>query len=63
MCVVNKKGRMVSKIGTSIDPIIVNNKIIPMVATIGPIEFSEKHDKVNARVATVTKDKKAIAKP
>jgi hypothetical protein len=42
---------------------IVNNRIMPIVVTIGPIEFSEKQDKVNAKVATVTKDKNAIEKP
>ena len=63
MCVVNKNGRMVSNTGTSIEPIMVNNNIIPIVATIGPIEFSEKQDNVKANVATVTNDKKAIAKP
>ena len=44
MCVVNKKGLMLSNTGTSNVPIIVNNKIIPIVDTIGPIEFSEKQE-------------------
>ena len=54
---------MASKTGTSIEPIIVNTKMIPIVATIGPIEFSEKQDNVKANVATVTNDKKAITNP
>ena len=54
MCVVNKKGRIESKTGTSNVPIMVNKMIIPIVETIGPIEFSEKQDKVKASVAIIT---------
>ena len=63
MWVVNKKGLMSSNTGTSNVPIIVNNKIIPIVDTIGPIEFSEKQESVSANEATVTNDKNAIKKP
>ncbi len=59
MCVVNKKGRIGSKTGTSNVPIIVNNRIIAIVDTIGPIELSEKQDKQMDKLLIVNKAKKA----
>ena len=43
--------------GTSSVPMIVNKIMIPIVVTIGPIEFSEKQDKVSDKVAIITKAK------
>ena len=63
ICVVNKKGLMLSNIGTSKVPIMVKTKMMPMVDTIGPIELSEKHESVIESVATITNDKKAMNKP
>ena len=57
MWVVNKKGRMGSKTATSRVPIIVKKMIIAIVLTMGPMEFSEKHDRVVAKVAMVIRAK------
>ena len=43
--VVNKKGLILWKTETSIDPIIVNKIITAIVETIGPIEFSANAEK------------------
>ena len=59
MWVVNKKGRIGSKTGTSKVPIIVNNKMIAIVETIGPLELSEKQDRQMERLLMVNKAKKA----
>lgn len=61
--VVNKKGRMLSNTDTSSVPIIVKKMITAIVLTIGPIEFSEKHDKVVAKVAMVIRAKYDTQKP
>lgn len=63
MCVVNKYGLIGSKTRTSKVPIIVNNKITDIVATIGPMELSVKQDKQIDKELTVNKAKKATAKP
>ncbi len=63
MWVVNKKGRMGSKTGTSKVPMIVNNKIIAIVDTIGPMELSEKQDKQMDKELIVNKAKKATQNP
>lgn len=57
MCVVNKNFFIESKTVTSKDPIIVNRIIIPIVETIGPIEFSAKADRQIEREDTVSKAK------
>ena len=62
MCVVNKNGRMLSKIDTSNVPMMVNKMMMDMVATIGPTELSEKQERAMDRVATVFKAKNATEK-
>ena len=63
MCVVNKYGLMGSKTRTSKVPMIVNNKITDMVATIGPMELSVKQDKQIDKELTVNSAKNATANP
>ena len=60
--VVNKKGLILWKTETSIDPIIVNKIITAIVETIGPIEFSAKAEKQIETEETVKSDKKATIK-
>ncbi len=63
MCVVNKYGLIGSKTRTSKVPIIVNNKITDIVATIGPMELSVKQDKQMDKELTVNSAKNATANP
>ena len=55
ICVVNKKVCIGSNTLTSKVPIIVNKIITAMVDTIGPIELSEKQERVIEREALVIK--------
>ena len=57
MCVVNKNFLIESKTVTSKEPIMVKRIMIPMVVTIGPIEFSAKADRQIEREDTVNKAK------
>jgi len=57
MCVVNKYGFIVSKTVTSIVPIMVNNIMIAMVVTMGPMLFSAKADRQIDKVETVSKER------
>ena len=57
MCVVNKNFFIESKTVTSKEPIMVKRIMIPMVVTIGPIEFSAKADRQIEREDTVNKAK------
>ena len=54
---------MYRKVGTSRDPIIVNNMITDIVDTIGPIELSEKTEKQMDIHAIANKDKNAKQNP
>lgn len=62
MCVVNKRGRIGSKIGTSNALMIVKNKMIAIVATMGPIELSEKQDRQMDKELMVNKARNATQK-
>jgi len=62
MCVVNKNFFIESKTVTSKEPIMVKRIMIPMVVTIGPIEFSAKADRQIEREDTVSKAKYATIK-
>lgn len=62
MCVVNKNFFIESKTVTSNEPIMVKRIMIPMVETIGPIEFSAKADRQIEREDTVSKAKYATIK-
>ena len=63
MWVVNKKGLTESKTWTSSVPIMVNNKMMDMVVTIGPIELSVKHDRQMDKELTVNRAKNATKNP
>ena len=62
MCVVNKRGLIGSKTGTSNALIIVKNKMIAIVATMGPIELSEKQERQIDKELMVNKAKNATQK-
>ena len=63
MCVVNRSGVIFSNTGTSSVPMIVKRIIRPIVDTIGPIELSEKQEKVNESVAIIIKARYATRNP
>ena len=63
MWVVNNNGLTESNTWTSKVPIMVNNKIMDMVVTIGPIELSVKHDRQMDNELTVKSAKKATKNP
>ncbi len=62
MCVVNKKGLIGSKTGTSKVPMMVKNKIIAIVLTMGPIELLEKQERQMDKELMVKSAKKATQK-
>ena len=63
MCVVKRKGWIFASTGTSNVPMMVKRMIKPMVETIGPMELSEKQEKVRDNVAIITKARYATTKP
>ena len=63
MCVVNKKGLMLSKTVTSSVPIMVKRMMIAIVATIGPMEFSANADRQIDKEETVNNARKATRNP
>ena len=63
MWVVNKKGLTESKTWTSKVPIMVNNNIMDIVVTIGPIELSVKQDRQIDKELTVNSAKNATKNP
>jgi hypothetical protein len=62
MWVVNKNFFIESKTVTSKEPIMVKRIMIPIVETIGPIEFSAKADRQIEREDTVNRAKYATIK-
>lgn len=63
MCVVKRYGLMLSNTVTSKLPMMVNNIIIAIVETIGPMEFSANADNAMESVETVKSDKNATQNP